>query len=94
MKYLDVAKTLHSVLPATCMCFSDTNMSSSLTAACITDKLCHADAPSSSSDPAAAPAPAGPSTAVSTSWEGVDESQPSTSLQLRLADGSRMVSCT
>lgn len=25
-------------------------------------------------------------------WNGVDESQPATSLQLRLADGSRMVS--
>lgn len=34
--------------------------------------------------PAAADAPSG-------TWGGVDESQPTTSLQLRLADGSRMV---
>lgn len=40
------------------------------------------DAPAA---PAAAPA------APSGTWGGVDESQPTTSLQLRLADGSRMV---
>jgi len=36
---------------------------------------------------AAAAAPA----SSTTEWAGVDESQPTTSLQLRLADGSRMV---
>lgn len=31
------------------------------------------------------------STSESTPWAGVDESEPATSIQLRLADGSRMV---
>lgn len=32
-----------------------------------------------------------PASSSSTPWAGVDESQPATSIQLRLADGSRMV---
>lgn len=43
--------------------------------------------PSTSSTAAAAAAAAEPAG----EWRGVDESQPTTSLQLRLADGSRMV---
>ena len=33
-------------------------------------------------------------TSFQTTWEGVDEEQPATSVQLRLLDGSRMVSPT
>jgi hypothetical protein len=54
------------------------------------------DAPSAPTE--AAPAPAQPAAAAppaapaaSGAWEGPDESQETTSLQLRLADGSRMV---
>ena len=35
--------------------------------------------------------PPDPATSFQTTWAGVDESQPSTSVQLRLLDGSRMV---
>ena len=54
--------------------------------------------PASLHTPAAGPSSSSsqPSTAASqisfdSQWEGVDESKPTTSLQLRLADGSRMV---
>lgn len=48
------------------------------------------DEGASTSGAAAAPPPstASPGSVV---WEGADESQPTTSIQLRLADGSRMV---
>jgi UBX domain-containing protein 1 len=39
----------------------------------------------------AAAAPPAPAAAPPGEWEGVDESQPATSLQLRLHDGERMV---
>jgi len=46
------------------------------------------EASTSSSAPAA---PAATGAAADCEWEGVDESKPTTSLQLRLVDGSRMV---
>eukprot|EP00878_Enallax_costatus_P001620 GHUV01001771.1.p1 GENE.GHUV01001771.1~~GHUV01001771.1.p1 ORF type:complete len:283 (+),score=97.43 GHUV01001771.1:128-976(+) len=46
---------------------------------------------SSSAAGASSSAAAGSSTADRGEWKGVDESQPTTSIQLRLSDGSRMV---
>jgi len=45
----------------------------------------------SGSGAGAAPAAATPPTAGGQPWDGVDEGAPTTSIQLRLADGSRMV---
>ena len=45
----------------------------------------------SSSSGAAAAAAASSSAAAQGEWAGVDETKPTTSLQLRMADGSRMV---
>lgn len=52
-----------------------------------------AEPAASTSQPAAAADSSGPSasTDIRTAWAGVDESSPTTSIQLRLHDGSRMV---
>ncbi|KAK9812267.1 hypothetical protein WJX73_008879 [Symbiochloris irregularis] len=47
--------------------------------------------PATSSGNAATGTPANVTNYAVPTWEGVDEAQPSTSIQLRLADGSRMV---
>lgn len=40
---------------------------------------------------ASQPSPGAASSTVSTPWAGVNDSEPATSIQLRLSDGSRMV---